>query len=124
MFIVLSLIFGIWNLYLFTGGFSQNASINETSFFTVPLLQSIILSIILAVLSLYEKFIVFPITLLSYLLTGFFSLTELIQIFQKSWFFPISNLSSGASLIIIIISIFGTILWYRNIRHYGKKWWH
>ena len=75
------------------------------------------------VLCLMKKYCVFPLICLHALTDINNALENIHQLLKHGFVYPVDNTWGILATIGFILAIIGTILWYRNIRYHGQKWW-
>ena len=103
-------------------------------FLWIPTLTYCFIDTIFIVLCLMKKHCVFPLICLHALTDINNALENVIKLFERglshaidtTWgaFSIIADIWAILATIGFILAITGTILWYRNIRYHGQKWWH
>ena len=83
-----------------------------------------LITLVIIVLSLKKRYVVFPLSLVFLLHPLKMALFNATQVLTLGFVYPIANIIGILVLLEFLYSIFGTVLWLRNILYHGGKWWH
>lgn len=95
---------------------------NMVKFLWEPFLTGLIINIIILILLIKRFFIGFLFLFLISLYGLPSDITNLYQILTEGFVYILPNLFGILGLLEFVFAILGSIMWFKNIRYYGKKW--
>lgn len=93
-------------------------------FLWLPTLIYCVIDLVFMSLCLMKRYFVFPLILLHALTDLNHAIANLLQVLKQGFIYPIDNIWGIIAIIGFILAATGTLMWFKNIRYYGKKWWH